>query len=1066
MALAATLVAGGAAIDDFAVNQAPLATGAAAVAGGMLGGEREFRLETGSGTRGIAVNLGQLAVSHDAGATGNITVVWDGAGDDAATTQAAGLGAVDLTAAGTKNAFLLGLDSAQRAFEVTLTVRSAGGSSSATVNIAASGAPSAIRVPFASFAGAASFSAIGAIELAISPTAQANSVELDYLTTASTADALPLVAQLTDVVLVDADGDGHPSAGDTLRYTLTVRNTGATPLSNVVFQFPSVGSGADIGEMRATPVAQADGPTANSAPGDTFHAAYEAVAFSNGNLTMNDFRGWTFATVTSFGGGTLGGTAATHGVGTSATNDGHTLQVNANGTFSYTAKPGFVGYFTFDYTIANPSGASTATATIAVGVRPGAGADSYEVTGNTALSGRLIGAAGSVGVNDVGTNATFAVAGAPAHGTLAIDASTGHIDYTPVAGYTGSDNFTYTISNGLGSATGTATLTVANALWYIDAAAVAGGDGRSTSPFRTIADFNSANTGAPGRPGNGATILLRSGNYTGAMVLSSGQKLYGDGTTVPLAVALGFALAPGSAKALGASPVAVPGFSGNAPVLTSSSHGVVLNSGNTVRGIRVDATTNFGFFGSAVGALTISECSKTGPGQAVNLANGALTVTLTSASSTNGSNGIVLSNTTGAFAVTGTGTAGSGGGITGASGNGITLSTATNVSLAWMNIYNNQGSGISGTGVSGLSLDHCTFDTNGDASTTDGTEANLWGSNITGTLTLANCTIQNASDANIRLTASTGSLTLGLTNTTVQNSQNHLNGHGFLWTGTGTSAATITATGCVFAGNDGQGFGVNSVGTSHASVTVSGCTFAGNGTGLLFETGGAATQRFWVTGSPSIIDSKGVAIGVIAGTDTTTACQIDGTIENNTIGDGTADSGSSDDYGIAVDLRSVQSARLAIRNNVVRNTDKAGLWVSTANFGAPLGGSLDLTMIGNTIGTPDDNSAFPYGTVYTALIESRHSSTLTATISGNTIAAGKGGVEALRVRQRDTSATNGPSLLRLQQYVTPGTLSEANVIAAAKTGLASANPAVASIDVTVADHTRLLTGFPVLPTLP
>lgn len=59
-----------------------------------------------------------------------------------------------------------------------------------------------------------------------------------------------------------------------------------------------------------------------------------------------------------------------------------------------------------------------------------------------------------------GTPLTYATPGAPSHGTLSqLNTSTGAVIYTPTAGYTGSDSFTYTVTSG-GDTTAAATVTV------------------------------------------------------------------------------------------------------------------------------------------------------------------------------------------------------------------------------------------------------------------------------------------------------------------------------------------------------------------------------------------------------------------------------------------------------------------------------------------------------------------------------------------------------------------------------------------------------------------------------
>ena len=86
-------------------------------------------------------------------------------------------------------------------------------------------------------------------------------------------------------------------------------------------------------------------------------------------LLGNDLLGAPAATLTSFGGGDLGGAVTGHAAGTGATLAGGTLSVNANGSFSLTA-PSTPGTYTFLYEIGNSQGTSDGTVTIQVNAAP------------------------------------------------------------------------------------------------------------------------------------------------------------------------------------------------------------------------------------------------------------------------------------------------------------------------------------------------------------------------------------------------------------------------------------------------------------------------------------------------------------------------------------------------------------------------------------------------------------------------------------------------------------------------------------------------------------------------
>jgi len=128
----------------------------------------------------------------------------------------------------------------------------------------------------------------------------------------------------------------------------------------------------------------------------------------------------------------------------------------------YTPAAGFTGVDTFSYTVSDGRGGNaTGAVTVTVG---GAGANSAPVPRDDVATAS---AGGSVLVpvlaNDMdpdGDTLSIASVGTPAHGTATI---TGQgILYTPEPGYSGSDRFSYVVSDGRGgTATATVTITVA-----------------------------------------------------------------------------------------------------------------------------------------------------------------------------------------------------------------------------------------------------------------------------------------------------------------------------------------------------------------------------------------------------------------------------------------------------------------------------------------------------------------------------------------------------------------------------------------------------------------------------
>ncbi|HEU5089839.1 MAG TPA: putative Ig domain-containing protein, partial [Roseiflexaceae bacterium] len=211
------------------------------------------------------------------------------------------------------------------------------------------------------------------------------------------------------------------------------------------------------------------------------------------------------------------------------------MTLASNGTLSGT--PTDTGIFNFSVKAANPAGCF-GTAAYTLTVRPDAQANSY--TGGVGNTQYVVGAAapatphvftsGSILGNDNGPGAlSTSLKTAPANGAVVINAN-GTFVYTPNAGFAGpSDSFEYTLTDGNGiTASTTVTVNLGNVVWYVNASG-ANGDGRSNSPFNSL-----ANAQAPS--GNGDTIFVHSaaGNTPGGIVLKTNQTLWGQGTAFTL----------------------------------------------------------------------------------------------------------------------------------------------------------------------------------------------------------------------------------------------------------------------------------------------------------------------------------------------------------------------------------------------------------------------------------------------------------------------------------------------------------------------------------------------------
>jgi VCBS repeat-containing protein len=140
-----------------------------------------------------------------------------------------------------------------------------------------------------------------------------------------------------------------------------------------------------------------------------------------------------------------------------------TLTLNPDGSFTYTPAANYHGPDSFTYQ-ANDGDASSATVIVELTVTadndmPVAVADSYSTPQDTALTVPAPGVLDND--SDVDGDTLTAILGTgPAHGTLTLNPD-GSFGYTPDAGYSGPDSFTYQANDGDASSTAvTVTLTV------------------------------------------------------------------------------------------------------------------------------------------------------------------------------------------------------------------------------------------------------------------------------------------------------------------------------------------------------------------------------------------------------------------------------------------------------------------------------------------------------------------------------------------------------------------------------------------------------------------------------
>jgi methionine-rich copper-binding protein CopC len=248
----------------------------------------------------------------------------------------------------------------------------------------------------------------------------------------------------------------------------------------------------------------------------------------------------------------------------------------------------------------------------------------------------------------------------------------GRFTYIPPAGYQGADSFHYTLTSGASSATATVNLNVLGILWFINNNAVAG-DGRLTTPFNSLAAFQSVNNGAGNNPGPNHNIFLsESGtDYVGPITLLAGQKLIGQDATASLAAIAG--VNPGTSSF----PLPATNSANSVIVrIISSGNGINLGQNNTIRGLTVGNTTGTAIAGTGFGTLTVADVTVSTTGTALDLANGTASAVFNAVSSSGGTHNVNLSNLAGTLIA-------NGGALSGSTGTAFNVDQGTaNVTYA------------------------------------------------------------------------------------------------------------------------------------------------------------------------------------------------------------------------------------------------------------------------------------------------------------------------------------------------------------------------------------------------
>ena len=554
--------------------------------------------------------------------------------------------------------------------------------------------------------------------------------------------------------------------------------------------------------------------------------------------------------------------------------------------------------------------------------------DTYNALGNVGIS--VPAANGILTNDDLGTNPQAVLsevsnAATTQGGSISISAN-GSFSYTPAAGFTGNDTYTYSLTNAAGSSSAVITISVSGMIWFIsNNSAAATADGRINTPFKTIAAFQAVNDGVGLHPKAGHAIFVSESStaYDGNITLLNGQKLIGQDATTDLATITGYTAFTYSTPLL---PIL---NSSNATVAnltaTGATNVVTLNGGTegsyTIRGVTIGNKVNgSGITGTSFGTVNISETNIIGTGQALALSTGLLNATFPNLSSSSGVNAISLTGIAGTLIIESGTLAGSTGATLHISGGSVNLTDRGNITQANNAAMVNVAGGHSGT---------LAFQT-GTLSATNGT--GLQFNTANGTYQFNGTTILNGGDAGVDIVGtSLGSFVFGA-NTSISNPTGTAFNIGAAGAGSGGSgsvtyqgsisktsggraieiqnktAGTVAFSGAISSTSTSSG--INLVNNSGATINFTG--------GLLLNTGANTAFNATGGGTVSVTQNNSTIVNTIT---TTTATAVN--VLNTTIG----------------------AAGLAFRSINVNGATKG---VSLNNTGS---GGFSITGTGNTAGS-------------------------------------------------------------------------------------------------------------------
>lgn len=255
------------------------------------------------------------------------------------------------------------------------------------------------------------------------------------------------------------------------------------------------------------------------------------------------------------------------------------LNLQANGTFTYTPATGFSGTDSFTYyardAANNENSSLPATVTIQVGTAGNSPPVGTPITINVTADTQFAG--GLAGTDTDGNTLTFSQGNTLAqHGTVVIN-SNGSFTYTPATGYTGNDSFSFKVNDGQVDSSSDALVTV-----HVGAA------GNQAPTANSISINVALNTqfagGLSGNDPDGDTLVFSPGAVTAAhgtvVINSDGNFTYTPDTGYSGNDSFSFKVSDGAFESItdGVVTVQVGTVGNHAPTATATSINVTLNT--------------------------------------------------------------------------------------------------------------------------------------------------------------------------------------------------------------------------------------------------------------------------------------------------------------------------------------------------------------------------------------------------------------------------------------------------------------------------------------------------------